>query len=247
MISHSPGTTGVQQAPSERQCEVAETPVGFEVGRAVCGECIQTIEPAEHRRRRGSGVRRVQKHDVEPHPGRRCPGERICTHDFHIVRSESADRMLERRGDTPIVLHHDDILRSTRGRLDPECSGAGEEVETARTFDRSPEPVEQGFAYTVRGGTKPPGGEHRQHPAAPTTGDDAHGAPGFRTFHAAGDMAGRGLGRARPDWARATIVHPSMIHPPARIPLHETRLRVFLRQRMAYSSLREIPPTVPDH
>ena len=119
MISHSPGATGVQQIPSERQCDVGEIPFRFKVRQAINGECIQTIEPTERRLGCGAGVRRVQKHDVEPHTNRRRPNERICTNDFHVVGPESADRTLERRGDASIMLDHDDRFGAARCRLDP--------------------------------------------------------------------------------------------------------------------------------
>ena len=162
MISHSPGATSVQQIPPGRQCDVGGIPFRLEVRQTIDGECIQTIEPTERRLRRRPGVRRVQKHDVEPHAGRRHPGERICADDFHVFGSESVNRSLERRGDASIVLDHDDRPGATRCRLNPERPGPGEEIEAARAFDRGAKPVEQGFAYPVRSGAKPSGGEHRQ-------------------------------------------------------------------------------------
>ena len=210
MISHSPGATRMQETPSRRQLQAGGYTIRFEVGQAVVGEGVQTVEPGERRSRRGAGEGRIQKHDVEPFAGRRRPAERVRAQDLDVVRAKCAGCTLERRGGGPVVLDHHHRPRPARCRLESERPGPGEEVETAHAFDPGAQPVEESLAHSIRCGANPSGGLDTDQPAAPSAGDDAHGASRCRTFHAGGGRTRTRPVRPRCHRARATIAGPPL-------------------------------------
>ena len=225
MISHSPGTPGVQKPPPERQLDASGVTTGFQIDEAVFGQPVQMLQPREGRLGRRSGIGRIQKHDVEPSTARWAPGGRIGANDFNVVRAEGVGRALQRGGDRWPALDHDHRLRAARCRLEPERSGSGKEIETARAFHVATQPVEQGLPHSIRCRADLLRLRHRQPPAAPAPGDDAHRASGCRALHVDGGRAEAHPDRLRCIRARATIIEPLPIQSSTRIPFQEILAR----------------------
>ena len=245
MISHLPGTPGADEPPPRRQLDGGCVAIRFEIDEAVGGKRLQAVEPIERRLRRGSGVGRVQEHDVECPSGRRPPSKRIGAHDLDVVRAQGADRAFEQDRDAPFPLDHDHVLRAARCGLEPERSRTSEEIETAGGGDVLAQPVEQGLAHPVRGRAQRPG--HRQHPAAPAAGNDAHDASRCRAFH-----VGDGRAERRPDRpprlrARDTIIGLLPIDSSTRILIREPSATVVGSRWIARMSFRVVPPRISDH
>jgi len=51
---------------------------------------------------------------------------------------------------TGVLLDERDGSRATRGGLETEDAGTGKEIEAIEAVECLPEPVEQGFAHTIR-------------------------------------------------------------------------------------------------
>ena len=126
-------------SPPGGEVDVRAITLGFQVGKAAGGECVQALESGECRFRCGAGPGWIQENDVELPAGQRCPLQRVRARDGDVVRVQGADRPFKHRGDTSFTLDQDDAPGSTRGGLEAERPGPGEEVEAPSAFPpRSP-------------------------------------------------------------------------------------------------------------
>jgi hypothetical protein len=72
------------------------------------------------------------------------------------------------------LLHQQHRTGATRGRLEPERAGAGEQVQHHRPGQQGLQPVEQGLALGIGAGPQAGHRRHRQPTPAPGPADDPH-------------------------------------------------------------------------
>lgn len=115
----------------------------------------------------------VEKDDVKHRFGRSGEFYRIAADKLYLRSLQGYCRLTQCSGDAWITLDQRDCGCTSRGGLEPQDPGTGEEVEAAKTGQILAEPVEECFAHAIWRRPQAAGGRHLDPARAPQAADDA--------------------------------------------------------------------------